>query len=56
MRPRQPAGAAAPYAAKELDTEAGDVLTVLSELNRWYRARNARGEEGWVPAETTREV
>ncbi|GGX62719.1 SH3 domain-containing protein [Saccharospirillum salsuginis] len=40
------------YSAFELNTRQGDTLTVLSELNDWYRACNEDGTEGWVPVNT----
>ena len=41
------------YSARELDTEAGEKLELLEELNQWVYARNAKGAIGWVPLETT---
>lgn len=40
------------YSARELDTEVGELLTVLEEESQWLRARRADGEVGWVPAST----
>ena len=40
------------YTARELNTEVGDVVEVVRELNGWLWVRAARDEEGWVPAET----
>ena len=41
------------YTAVELNTEVGDVFTVIRELHGWYWVRDCRGEEGWIPVETT---
>lgn len=40
------------YSAFELNTRQGETLTVLSELNDWYRVTNEAGTEGWVPVNT----
>lgn len=37
------------YDAWELNTVVGEKLTVLFELNAWYRASRTNGETGWVP-------
>jgi len=50
------ATATADYDAHELETVVGESLEVLRELNGWFWARNARGEEGWVPWKTTLEA
>lgn len=44
------------YTARELDTDIGDALVVMRELNGWYWLCNGRGEEGWAPVETTSEI
>jgi len=41
------------YNAKELNTEPGEELAVLKELNGWYWVENSKGERGWIPIETT---
>ncbi len=41
------------YTAFELNTEVGEVLVVIRELNEWYWVENTSGVEGWVPANTT---
>lgn len=41
------------YTAFELNTEVGEVLTVIRVLNEWYWVENATGVEGWVPSNTT---
>ena len=41
------------YTARELNTEIGDRLVVLTELNEWLWVENDEGVEGWVPRGTT---
>lgn len=45
-----------PYTATELNTVAGQSLTVQLELNGWYLVVNASGSVGWVPKETVTPV
>ncbi len=45
--------ALASYTARELDTEAGEVLVCHRELNGWLWVENSRGATGWVPKRTT---
>ncbi|GIU47628.1 SH3 domain-containing protein [Shewanella algidipiscicola] len=40
------------YDALELNTVLGEKLSVLFELNCWYRVSRATGEIGWVPVQT----
>ncbi|MCP4196904.1 MAG: hypothetical protein GY762_07105 [Proteobacteria bacterium] len=40
------------YDARELNTEPGQILSVLNELNNWYQVRTADGTIGWIPVET----
>ena len=40
------------YRADELDTQLGEDLLVLRELNGWCWVRNQHGHEGWVPLAT----
>ncbi|KXF82306.1 SH3 domain-containing protein [Enterovibrio coralii] len=40
------------YDALELNTVLGEQLTVLFELNDWYRVRRPTSEIGWVPVST----
>ena len=56
IEPDGTAQATGRYTARELDTNVGDVLDVLRELNGWYWVCNASGNEGWVPVETVRDV
>ena len=42
------------YQATELDTDVGEQLEQLQELNDWAWVVNDRGEEGWVPLRTLR--
>ncbi len=44
------------YSAYELDTQVGERLEVLQELNQWVLVRNSTGNIGWVPRETTTPV
>lgn len=44
------------YSARELNTNQGEILTVLEEMNRWYRVRRQTGEVGWVPVKTVRPI
>ncbi|RPE79650.1 SH3 domain-containing protein [Vulcaniibacterium tengchongense] len=47
---RGPATALADYDTRELDADPGETLELERELAQWWWARNARGDEGWVPA------
>lgn len=40
------------YSAYELDTQKGDILVLLKELNGWCWVKNINGICGWVPANT----
>lgn len=40
------------YNPTELIQEAGDVLEVLEIVNSWLIAKNAKGQSGWIPAES----
>ena len=40
------------YTARELDTEAGERVRVLSELAGWAWVENERLQSGWVPVTT----
>lgn len=40
------------YTARELDTEVGERLSCLAELEGWLWAENEAGESGWVPRDT----
>ncbi|KNE54258.1 hypothetical protein AMAG_00250 [Allomyces macrogynus ATCC 38327] len=40
----------AAVSAGDLTCRAGERLTVIDEEGEWVHARNARGEDGWVPA------
>ncbi|ASG09184.1 MULTISPECIES: SH3 domain-containing protein [Vibrio] len=42
------------YDAVELNTQFGEKLTVLFELNSWYRVSRSTGEVGWVPVKTVK--
>ena len=42
------------YDSMELNTTVGEKLTVLFELNGWYRVSSAENNIGWVPVETVR--
>ena len=42
------------YDALELNTILGEKLSVLFELNSWYRVSRATGEVGWVPVHTVK--
>jgi hypothetical protein len=42
------------YTARELCTEAGDILLLHHELNQWGWVENSDGDTGWVPLNTTR--
>lgn len=48
--------ALADYTAQELDTEAGEIVEVIRELNGWYWVVSSNGEEGWIPVATTEEA
>ncbi len=42
----------AEYSAKKLSVNAGEVLTLIKELNGWLWVKNTvSGEEGWIPKE-----
>jgi len=41
------------YDSCELSVSAGDILTVLQEINEWYRACKENSETGWVPVRKT---
>lgn len=41
-----------PYTSLELDTEVGESLQVLDELDGWYLTRNGSAAVGWVPIAT----
>lgn len=41
------------YSARELDTQVGDRLELLQELNGWVLVQNLVGVIGWVPCDTT---
>jgi len=43
------ASASQSYSAYELDTQVGERLEVLQELNQWALVRNSTGNIGWVP-------
>lgn len=38
------------YDTRELDADAGELLTVDRELANWWWAENRHGAQGWVPA------
>ncbi|GAK84133.1 hypothetical protein JCM19238_1699 [Vibrio ponticus] len=40
------------YDNNEFNTELGERLTVLFELNAWYRVSRVNNELGWVPVNT----
>ena len=40
------------YDATELDTELGESLTLLQELNEWGYVERRNGDHGWVPMKT----
>ncbi|MCF6441829.1 hypothetical protein L1077_20540 [Pseudoalteromonas luteoviolacea] len=42
------------YDNNELNTTVGERLTVLFELNAWYRVTRGAGEKGWVPVNTVK--
>jgi len=42
------------YDALELNTVLGEKLSVLFELNSWYRVVRTTGEVGWVPVHTVK--
>ncbi|MDK1286790.1 SH3 domain-containing protein [Pseudoalteromonas umbrosa] len=42
------------YDNNELNTAVGENLTVLFELNAWYRVKRSAGEIGWVPVSTVK--
>ncbi|CAB1262246.1 SH3 domain protein [Vibrio cholerae] len=42
------------YDAVGLNTQFGEKLAVLFELNSWYRVSRSTGEVGWVPAKTVK--
>ncbi|MFU7507317.1 hypothetical protein ACA545_00140, partial [Vibrio cholerae] len=44
------------YGAVELNTQFGEKLAVLFELNSWYRVSRSTGEVGWVPVKTAVEL
>lgn len=44
------------YTARELDTRAGEELTLHYELDEWGWVENGDGSCGWVPLKTTRIV
>src|SRR5262245_44696492 len=44
------------FAARELSVQAGDRVTLLRLLAGWYWARDARGNEGWLPASHVRAI
>ncbi len=39
------------YCARELDVEAGDILTPLQELGGWWWCQHRDGRSGWLPAD-----
>lgn len=41
------------YTSRELNTQVGDIFVVIRELNGWCWVRTSRGDEGWLPIETT---
>ncbi|MCE7624586.1 SH3 domain-containing protein [Vibrio fluvialis] len=41
------------YDNVELNTVIGEKLSVLFELNEWYRVSRSTGEIGWVPVRST---
>ncbi|MDF9390536.1 hypothetical protein EXZ60_17220 [Vibrio sp. 1151_11] len=42
------------YDNAELNTVIGEKLSVLFELNEWYRVSRSTGEIGWVPVRSVR--
>jgi hypothetical protein len=44
------------YDAGQLTVVEGETLDVIDELDRWLRCRNAKGAEGWVPAQIVEET
>lgn len=40
------------YDTRELDAEAGEMLTLHHEMAEWWWAENALGRTGWIPART----
>jgi hypothetical protein len=38
------------YDTRELDAEAGEILTLHHEMADWWWAENVVGQTGWVPA------
>lgn len=41
--------ALAEYSARELETQEGDQITCLRELNGWLWVENDQGATGWIP-------
>ncbi|WP_108127616.1 SH3 domain-containing protein [Saccharospirillum mangrovi] len=40
------------YSARELNTETGERVTLLREMNNWAWVEREGGEQGWVPVTT----
>ena len=38
------------YSARELDVQAGDMVSLLHELGEWWWCQHADGHSGWLPA------
>lgn len=49
-RDAAPIVARSDYSARELDADAGDVITLLSETGGWWWAQHPAGAPGWIPA------
>jgi len=48
-QPHGSATAQGDYDTRELEADAGEVLTLHHELAQWWWAENAIGRTGWVP-------
>ncbi|PKF48815.1 SH3 domain-containing protein [Enterovibrio nigricans] len=44
------------YDNLEFNTVLGEKLSVLFELNSWYRVLRSTGESGWVPVHTVKQT
>ncbi len=42
------------YTARELNTQVGERLSGLNELEGWLWVENEKGDSGWVPKSTVR--